>query len=455
MEFLTTTYLIQLIAVGLLLVIAIFIINILSIQYTAAVMVIFMPFQPLEFSFGTSTLFLIYGVFIFYAVARRPFEIPFATSFGALICWMIFSTAVQHPSTYSQHLVYIYTFIGAVLAFWVAYNAARKCGNPLRIIDALLFGFLLVAVYCVVQLTQVGEQPTMLLGVQDFAILKLRDDGRLLGPFSSAEISGFYFVCVAVLAYIRLLHTARFFLKTLLIAVICLAVVLLLATGSRGETIALFVAFFSIFLLTWRRFNSLAILNGVGAIFLVALVSFVLLESTGNPGIVERFAATKLDSNFVPATREIVWSNGLELARKKPIFGHGPRMRFTDQHLGNRYAHQPYVEYPHSLYLFLIYTLGVPGLLFFIFVNVLIAAGLVGNRRTFFSGSSFDLDFRRAGLILLILFLLLGIKIDQTRLALSDFWFLWFSLLGFFLGRSELERPQLQMPHPLIRTGYR
>jgi len=53
-------------------------------------------------------------------------------------------------------------------------------------------------------------------------------------------------------------------------------------------------------------------------------------------------------------------------------------------------------------------------------------------------GDAYATDLARTGVLVITLFLIDGIKIEQTRLALSDYWHFWFGLLGVlwaFSGR--------------------
>jgi hypothetical protein len=43
-------------------------------------------------------------------------------------------------------------------------------------------------------------------------------------------------------------------------------------------------------------------------------------------------------------------------------------------------------------------------------------------------------DLARTGVIVILLFLIDGIKIDQVRLALSDYWHFFFGLFGVFIA---------------------
>ena len=111
---------------------------------------------------------------------------------------------------------------------------------------------------------------------------------------------------------------------------------------------------------------------------LVVFDSF-LSEHTIAVSVLDRFANTKFQG-MVPENRTMTWGPTLKRALEKPFFGHGP---YYDTGLG-----LTKVYWPHNGFLFFFFTLGLFGLLTFIWVivktikesNIWRAKGIQGTR---------------------------------------------------------------------------
>jgi len=116
--------------------------------------------------------------------------------------------------------------------------------------------------------------------------------------------------------------------------------------------------------------------------------------------------------------------------------GHGPRLRFEGGDEGARYKGHRYVRYPHNLYLFLVFTIGVVGLLAFI---SLLATPLIRCWKTSLKSDEdpYIRNLAKTGVLILLIFFADQMKIGFMRLAAVDYWHFMFALLGMFVALCD------------------
>ncbi|MCI0450959.1 MAG: O-antigen ligase family protein [Candidatus Latescibacteria bacterium] len=134
----------------------------------------------------------------------------------------------------------------------------------------------------------------------------------------------------------------------------------IMATANRGATSGLILGFFLALVYFRHRLGAtrMALIVIAGVVGLVA-VDTVLSEKTIAVSVLDRFSNTRFEG-FVPENRTMTWGPTLEEALEKPFFGHGP---FFDTGLGLTKR-----MWPHNGYLFYFFTLGLFGMLAFLWV---------------------------------------------------------------------------------------
>jgi O-antigen ligase len=137
-------------------------------------------------------------------------------------------------------------------------------------------------------------------------------------------------------------------------------VVAILATANRGGTIGFLLALALALVHFRKRIGTLK----VGLLAAAIVIGFVLLDEvisdrTVAVSVIDRFMGTTFEG-VVPDNRTMTWKPNLIEALKKPFFGHGPYFD-TGVGLTRRF-------WPHNGYLFFFYTLGLFGLLAFLWV---------------------------------------------------------------------------------------
>jgi O-antigen ligase len=140
----------------------------------------------------------------------------------------------------------------------------------------------------------------------------------------------------------------------------------------------------------------------------------------------------------VPETRAVVWPVAWENIQEKPLLGHGPRI--LQQHelrFRNVPSQQLVSSYPHNLYLYLLVTVGIVGLLamLFFFGKVLYRLAQGINHGVY--KGNYERGFVSVGFIIVATFLVDELKIEFLRSGTADYAQMMFALFGVFLGWAD------------------
>lgn len=134
----------------------------------------------------------------------------------------------------------------------------------------------------------------------------------------------------------------------------------ILATANRGATSGLVLGLILALVYFRRRLGGARIaLIAISATVGLLVIDQVLSEKTIAVSVIDRFTHTKFEG-IVPENRTMTWGPTLQEALKKPFFGHGP---YFDTGLGLTKR-----MWPHNGYLYYFYTLGLFGVLTFLWV---------------------------------------------------------------------------------------
>jgi O-antigen ligase len=283
----------------------------------------------------------------------------------------------------------------------------------------------------------IGFERFSLFGIQEFAIHQNRLDQRLSGPFASVGLTAEYLALnVLLLAYL-LIHERKKSRKTFLYGLMGANIAFLVATGNRGGFISL-IAGGLLFLYLFRRelgFFRITSMALAGIIFLF-IASVLIVTYTPFDRLYERIANTKIEGG-IPDTRREVWPDTWRMIKEKPILGHGPRLsRHNVDHVNLLTGKRGHVGYPHNLYLFILYTLGVVGLVAYL---IFFSAIFFKLRKA--SGKSRDnpllAGIPKLGTLLIFVFLVDQIKVEFLRYHLGDYQHYIFMMFGLFVGFSD------------------
>ncbi|WP_282180471.1 O-antigen ligase family protein [Maribacter stanieri] len=182
------------------------------------------------------------------------------------------------------------------------------------------------------------------------------DQNRLLIFKENPNIIGIKAVIGLVIVLGRL-FSEPFKLKTFLnpiIFVIPISISLILATGSRGAFLSIFIGF-TLILLFKKMSNLRKILFlGFGLFFAGIIYNYVL----ENNEVLQRRLNRSVESGDA---REVLWSGAFQIFENNPIIGVGFTSLFPEM-----YKSSGFFLYPHNIFLYVLATTGLLGFFFYI-----------------------------------------------------------------------------------------
>lgn len=411
----------------------------------ATALILLIPFQPVETRYGTANIALTFVVFTAMLMRERNVKLPLLPQILLVLFAYLVSMSLTHPSTQAQHATYIIYLISSFLVLWIAYDLTFRFNSVRGIIDVLFVMNVFVVIYCLIQLAVGPDEKLHFFGREEFSMMEVRGD-RLTGPFGGVGVTAEYFVIMIYLIVHQVLtDTARkdrFWL--VLLAGTNLA--LLVATGNRGGFLTLLGAGI-LFLWMFRH------LLGTGRTLRFVLLGTIVLSIsaaitinyTDFNTLFDRLTDTEIRQG-VPDTRSVVWPMAWEAIKQKPIFGNGPRLALIDAPPG-AYKDHIVIPYPHNLYLFLLVTVGIPGLTaFLIFLGTPLRRCWKLSRE---SSDPFVLGYAKIGMLIMIIIFVDQIKVEFMRFGLVDYWHFIFALLGVLIAicdRLRMETPAIAPP---------
>lgn len=295
------------------------------------------------------------GKQMFVPESLRPVSILIAIYVG----WLALSSlASDTPLTSIWSLKEEWLFLAVPVAF-LAFRNDRKTERMPQILAA---GLCLIAIYGIIQhFTAVDWFRDVPLYVQGGLV---RPSGNFSHPLTYGNyiVTGTLFVMsYFVIRFSKLATIPR--LAWIFATVTCLVAISLL--NSRGPMLAAIVGLFVLALLAHKLRYLLPIL--VGGLFIIIWLS---------PGLVDVFAErfeTDLEPTR-PQSRLYIWDKAFAIVLDNPVFGVGPgnfETAYIEQIATDPEPHLP-MGHAHSDYLNIAATAGLPGLLIYLAVWLLV-----------------------------------------------------------------------------------
>jgi O-Antigen ligase len=429
---LSDSILLQLTLVGFLTTIVFFIAYSLPQKVAATTLILLIPFQPIETRYGTANVALTFVVFIAMLMREKDVRLPLLPQMLVMLFVYFISMSLTHPSTHVQHAMYMFYLISAWLVFWIAYDLTLRYRKLLGIIHIFLMMNVLIIIYCFVQLAIGPDDKFRLFGREEFAMMPVRGD-RLTGPFCGVGVIAEYFVIILYLIVHQFLTSSDSLYRRGLIVLLALNFLLLVATGNRGGFLTLigagilFLWMFRHLLGTGRSFKL-----AIGGILIFSISATITVTYTDFNVLFDRLTATEVEEG-IPDTRSEVWPMAWAEIKKKPIFGHGPRLRLVDDEKPGTYKGHTVIFYPHNLYLFLLFTVGVTGMIAFLaFLSTPLYRCWKLSKKA--SGDPYTLSFAKIGIVIMIVIFVDQIKVEFMRFGFIDYWHFVFALLGVIVA---------------------
>jgi O-antigen ligase len=438
---------IYLLATGLLAAIAMVVLTASARRAIAlGALLLLIPFQIVETRYGSSSILMAYAM-LGAMLLTGNLKVRMLPAIG-LVLFAYLVSLTQTRSYLTLHVVEIFQFGSCFVVFLLAYNYARIVKSERSVVDLLLAINVLVVAYCGLQLIAGAGEAFKPFGIQEFAFNRNRDpsDPRLVGPFDNPGTTAGYFTLMTLIYLVELMANASS-RRRLIQGLILANVAGIVATGNRASFLVLLAAF-PVLLLTFRtelgprRFLQYM----TGGIATVLLASALMAALTGFGNIFTRLERVTETQDGLPTTRAGTWPLAFEKIKRDPWFGEGPHYfreedaaimgvmptRFED--LGD--VVRAFDPYPHSLYLFLLRTVGIVGLLavLWFFAQVVIELRRSLSRPDM---NAHARSITKAGIMVVAAFLVTQITLEFNRTGTMDYAQFILALLGLFLGVAD------------------
>lgn len=405
------------------------------------ILLIAAPFELISSSYGTSSTGLVYLVATSLLLRNKMQYFPLIGSVLFILFIYVISLSMADVRKL-DHIFYIIRIIPGFVVFYVAYNYVREHKEPVKFLYILFIINLFVIIICTLQFTA-GSQQVALFGIKEFSLMANRElQGRFSGPFGAEFTSEYMALANLLIAYALMnKNLVKHWPVWLLWGMFASNFGFMVATGSRGGILVFILGLLWGAYLFRREMGVARIIKFyTGAIIIASLMFVVIVQFTNFNVLVKRLEGTEV-SEGVLDSRSVTWPTAWKAIEKNPFLGYGPRLRLHEDMVTSIPGHKP-IPYPHSLPLFLLYTLGPLGLVAYIIFFVLLLRRLyVGSKG---QGDSEMRGLSLLGFLILSMFLIDEIKIEFLRFTHSDYQSIIFTILGGFLGISDRARMSLK-----------
>ena len=326
-------------------------------------LLIAIPFQIVDTQYASASVLMAYALAVI-LLLNGGLKVRMLPALGLIALGYLVSLSQADHELMTWHVIYVFQFFSCLVLFLLAYNFARLVDSERSVADVLLVMNALVLVYCAIQLTA-GEGGSFLpFGIKEFEFNRNRmgSDARLVGPFDNPGSTSGYFTLMILFCAVELVF-AKGRRRTAIQVMVVLNLIGLVATGNRAGFLIL-VAMFPVLLLSFRRELGPRRVTQylVGGVAVLAIASAAAISYTGFGRMFERLQTVTETEDGVPTTRALTWPVAIEKIKEHPWVGEGPFFVGPEagQNLGlSRSRIDPY---PHSLYLYLLRTVGIVGL---------------------------------------------------------------------------------------------
>jgi putative inorganic carbon (HCO3(-)) transporter len=312
---------------------------------------------------------LFIGVYTTYKVIRMKEEIQKNTWNVGLILLFLWSLLVgilnkSIMSTIVSIVFFLYFTISVVLQNYC------KTEEKLEIICRYLIKFsVFSAIIGLIEKVAFAYFPMELwkkiLGVP----LNVSTNHRIYSTFGNPNIAGDWFAIMIIVALYYASNSQGFKKKVAYYCCITLFLINLCLAGSRGAFIGLMFGLGALLLLKVKRSKNDAVII-LSIALVIGIVGFTPQKVSD---ISEEVTGHHIERSF--DTREEIWLGSLRMIEKKPLTGWG--MVGTIEH-GNEFSrYSAVINHSHNIWLSLLTSLGVVGLIIYLYIRAHIYKDLI------------------------------------------------------------------------------
>lgn len=404
--------------------------------------IVMIPFQPIDSKYGTINMAIVYVVGFAMLLMRvkhrseRAITSPLIVPFIFLVIAYMLAWSMAPKMFYPKYLLNLIQLGSNVVLFYMSYAYIRKEKDLETFIRVLVVSNVLVIIYSIIQVL-VGFGHFSLFGIGELTMLENREDQRLVGPFKAVGITAEYLVIQSLLLAHYMVHNVRIRKVGAIILLCNLAV--LIGTGNRGGFISALLAVV-LFLYTNKKYigGKGVLISGIGFVIMLSLSSFVMVMYTDFNVLYKRLINTEVEG-VIPDTRS-GWVYVVDRILERPIIGHGPRIVMPVDY---KSSHRSWPEghitfYPHSLYLYILYTTGIVGMLAYGSWAVTYWRILCRERRRKKAFKSLGRGLPTLGMLVFVIFLIDQFKVEFLRSTLLDYQHYLAAIFGMFVAIGKI-----------------
>ncbi|MFK5951079.1 MAG: O-antigen ligase family protein [Methylococcales bacterium] len=409
-------------------------------------LVLLIPFQPVVSKFGSLNTGLSLLIFIAFILNKRIARLPF---FGLimLVLFVYMLSLSQAPiPTYKDHLFYLVSISANVSVFYIIFNYVVRTEDIEGVVKMMIWMNFLVVVYSLVQMVM-GTGSSSAISIGDISFKENRQDARLAGPFNAVGITAEYMVIQVYMVLYRFFYVNSRKEKMFLLLLIMLNMGVMVGTGNRTAIIVTIIAALIFFALFKRQLGSLRLIKlGSVAALLFVVASSLMIAFTDFNVLFDRFSETGADEEKVLDSRSVIWPLAIERIQEEPLIGHGPRIRLIEESERRINGHE-FMPYPHSLYLYVVYTIGFIGL-FVLAISFLVLFRLFSSGLNSRHKDTFIRGMPRLAILILIIIMIDQMKVSMMRFSLTDYQQYVAAILGLLVGATHVAKYQRNQVEP-------
>jgi O-antigen ligase len=411
------------------------------------VLLVMIPFQVIDTKYASSSVLLAYVLFAI-LLMTGGLKLRMMPSLMLIALAYFASLAMADRNMMQFHVLFIFQFFSCLLVFLLAYNFATLVHDEKSVMDVILAINVLALVYCALQLTVGPGERFVPLGIDEFKFNLNRNPGdpRLVGPFGNPGSTAGYFSLMAL--YCAVDYFVASGRRRLLVGIVAGCNLLaLVATGNRAGFLVLLAMFMGLLFVFRTELGARRMVQyAVSGAVVLTIAAVIAVTYTDFNRLFARMETVTETKNGLPATRQGGWPVAIEKIKEHPWFGEGPHFWTEEDAEAAGQSHIEYEDtgeletvydpYPHSLYLYLLRTVGVFGLAavvgFFIRVWFILRAALQRD-----PAAGYRSAILKLGYVLIPAFLVAQITLEFHRPTTMDYAQLIFALMGLFVGVSD------------------
>lgn len=410
-------------------------------------LLVLIPFQTIDTRYATSSVLIAY-VLAGALVIGGGIKVRMLPALFLIVLSYFVSLSLADRSLTTHHVLFMFQFFSCLVVFLLAYNFAILVENERTVVDVLLAINILAILYCALQLSVGPGERFVPLGIDEFKfnLNRTEDDPRLVGPFDNPGSTAGYFMLMTLVCGFEILFSAgrRRSLAWILTGFNFLGLV---ATGNRAGFLVL-LAMSPLLLFAYRKeLGARRILAfSIGGVAVLAIAATIAVTFTDFDRLFGRMETVTETEGGLPATRAGGWPVAIEKIKRDPWFGEGPYFwteedaeatgQLQTEFDADGGLDTTFDNYPHSLYLYLLRTVGIFGLLTVVgfFVRTWFVLKRALHRESIVAYQS---AFLRLGLFLIPAFLISQITLEFSRPTTMDYGHYIFALMGLLVGMSD------------------